>query len=133
MDGQGRHTVIGSSLVWPNGLAIDYESQSLYWADAMLDRIESSNTDGSNRHVLTTLGIHHPFSLTALGTNLYWSDWEVNAIMMGTSGLYLNARVFAVINGSKPMGLQAVSINRQPLGIALTHKTTTHTHMVTLQ
>lgn len=117
MDGKSRHVIISSNLVWPNGLAIDYASQSLYWADAMFDRIESSNTDGSNRHVLTTFGIHHPFSLTVLGTNLYWSDWEVFSIMVGTSGLYLNARVLAVINGSKPMGLQAVSINRQPLGI----------------
>ena len=119
MDGQEQEVVVGSNLVWPNGLTIDYTSQSLYWADAMLDRIESSNVDGSNRHVLTTFGVHHPFSLAILGSNLYWSDWTPRAIMTGTSGVYLRASVLITINGTDPMGLQAISIHRQPLGIIL--------------
>ena len=116
MDGQARQTVASSSLVWPNGLTLDTESQSLYWADAMLDKIESANVDGSNRHVLTTLGIFHPFSLTVLNSQLYWSDWDMDAILTGGSGLYLNARHLAHINGSRPMGIQAVSTRKQPLG-----------------
>lgn len=117
MDGNERHTIVASDLIWPNGLTIDIQSQSLYWADAMLDKIESSNVDGSNRHVLTTLGIFHPFSLTILNTQLYWSDWEVNVILTGSSALYLNARHLAHLNGSRPMGIQAVSSIRQPIGI----------------
>ena len=116
MDGQNRQAIVSSDLVWPNGLTINVHSQSLYWADAMLDKIESSNVDGTNRHVLTTLGIFHPFSLTILDTELYWTDWELDVVLTGSSGLNLNARQLVRLNGSRPMGIQAVSSTRQPSG-----------------
>ena len=116
MDGRNRHVIVSVDLVWPNGLAIDIESQSLYWADAMLDKIESANTDGTNRHVLSTLGIFHPFSLTVLERSLYWTDWEMDVVLTGSSDLYLNARHLAHLNGSRPMGIKAVSRLNQPLG-----------------
>ena len=116
MDGQQRRPIVSSNLVWPNGLAIDIQSQSLYWADAMLDKIESSNADGTNRHVLTTIGIFHPFSLTVHEAQLYWSDWEMDVILTGSSDIYLNARLLARLNGSRPMGIKAVSSANQPSG-----------------
>ena len=117
MDGRGKNAIVSSGLVWPNGLAIDVHSQSLYWADAMLDKIEAANTDGSNRHVLTTLGIFHPFSLTVLQSQLYWTDWERDVVLTGSSSLYLNARHLAHLQGSRPMGIKAVSSINQPLGL----------------
>ena len=117
MDGQQRRPIVSSNLVWPNGLTIDIQSQSLYWADAMLDKIESSNADGTNRHVLTTIGIFHPFSLTVHESQLYWSDWEMDVILTGSSDIYLNARLLARLNGSRPMGIKAVSSANQPSGI----------------
>ena len=117
MDGRQRQAIVSSGLVWPNGLTMDITSQSLYWADAMLDKIESSNADGSNRHVLTTLGVFHPFSLTVLESQLYWTDWEMDVILTGSSGIYLNARQLAHLNGSRPMGIKAVSSINQPSGI----------------
>lgn len=49
MDGSGRKTIIMEGVFWPNGLAIDYSSNRLYWADAKHHVIESSNLDGADR------------------------------------------------------------------------------------
>lgn len=51
MDASNRLVIISSDLTWPNGLAIDYESQRLYWADAGMKTIEYASLDGSNRKV----------------------------------------------------------------------------------
>lgn len=51
MDASNRLVIISSNLTWPNGLAIDYESQRLYWADAGMKTIEYASLDGSNRKV----------------------------------------------------------------------------------
>ena len=52
-------------LVWPNGLCIDYTRDVIYWADAKLDRIETSDINGQHRRVLVT-DIHHPFGLAVV-------------------------------------------------------------------
>ena len=58
MSGVGRRAIISSSLQWPNGLAIDFSAQKLYWTDAGMDKIERSNLDGSYRQVcLSTCAI----------------------------------------------------------------------------
>lgn len=36
LGGNFRTEVVNSSLVWPNGLTLDYEEERLYWADASL-------------------------------------------------------------------------------------------------
>lgn len=51
MDASNRTVIISSNLTWPNGLAIDYETQRLYWADAGMKTIEFGNFDGSDRQV----------------------------------------------------------------------------------
>lgn len=36
LGGNFRTEIVNSSLVWPNGLTLDYEEERLYWADASL-------------------------------------------------------------------------------------------------
>lgn len=36
LGGNFRTEIVNSSLVWPNGLTLDYEDERLYWADASL-------------------------------------------------------------------------------------------------
>ena len=79
MDGTSRLAIITSELGWPNGLAIDYECHRLYWADAQLDRIETSDLSGRLR-VQLVHGATHPFGLTQLGGYLYWTDWRSKSI-----------------------------------------------------
>lgn len=52
---------------WPNGLTIDYSAERIYWADAKLDKIETSDYFGDNRVVLVS-HIPHPFGITLVCT-----------------------------------------------------------------
>uniref|UniRef100_A0A670J4S2 Low-density lipoprotein receptor-related protein 4 n=1 Tax=Podarcis muralis TaxID=64176 RepID=A0A670J4S2_PODMU len=80
MDASDRLVIISSNLTWPNGLAIDYESHRLYWADAGMKTIEYAGLDGSNRKVLIGSNLPHPFGLTLYGARLYWTDWQAKSI-----------------------------------------------------
>lgn len=51
MDASDRLVIVSTNLTWPNGLAVDYQTQRLYWADAGMKTIEFGNFDGSNRQV----------------------------------------------------------------------------------
>merc|ERR1719354_378681 len=76
LDGTDRKEIITTDLVWPNGVAVDQVEDRVFWSDAKLDRLESSNLDGSDRvEVLKDLLTLHPFSLAVLEDTLYWSDW----------------------------------------------------------
>lgn len=43
LDGNNKRTIVQGQLKWPNGLVIDEASQRLFWADAGLDKIETSD------------------------------------------------------------------------------------------
>lgn len=49
MDGSNRISIVNEGIFWPNGLAIDFSANRLYWTDAKLHVIESSAFDGSDR------------------------------------------------------------------------------------
>ena len=78
MDGRARQILHNSQLVWPYGLTLDYQNQVLYWIDASLDKIESSNVDGTNRTLIANFALsspnYHPLSMTFFNNILYWSD-----------------------------------------------------------
>ena len=61
---------------WPNGLVIDYDGHRLHWADAQLDRIETTDLGGRFRFQLVQEATH-PFGSTQL---LYWTDWRNKSI-----------------------------------------------------
>ena len=60
-----RHVLLG----WPNGLAIDYLSDRLYWCDALLDHIQHAKLDGTDVQKITSNLIKHPFSLVVFKVN----------------------------------------------------------------
>lgn len=49
MDGRNRQSIITEGVFWPNGLALDYAIDRLYWTDAKHHAIESAKLDGSDR------------------------------------------------------------------------------------
>jgi hypothetical protein len=51
------------------GLSVDYKSKRLYWVDARLDKIETSDLMGQNRVTLIS-NVPHPFGLTVVSINL---------------------------------------------------------------
>lgn len=122
MDGRGRTVLINTNLVWPNGLAIDYETQIIYWADANLDKIEYSNTDGSGRTLLETgaTGLLHPYALTIDGDLLYWTDWQNNSIFAThkVHGVSQDGDINVIVDNLvvNPNGIEAITADKQPDG-----------------
>ena len=116
MDGSDRTVLHDTDLVWPNGLTLDYEAQILYWADASLDKIESSGVDGTNRRLITQQNVFHPFAITIHENTLYWTDLETNSVL--ARGLGLSENTITLYSGltTDPMGIQVVTTERQPQG-----------------
>lgn len=79
MDGTGRTALHTTNLNAPYALAIDYITQTLYWADYNLNKLESSITDGSNRRLLNS-NLRDPYAMTFFAGKLYWTDWSFNGI-----------------------------------------------------
>ena len=81
MDGSARRAIVTGNLGWPNGLTIDQTSNRLFWADAILDKIEVSNLDGGNRKlILSSEANIHPYGLAVHQNMLYWTDWIAKSI-----------------------------------------------------
>ena len=75
MDGSARQTIVTGNLLWPNGLTIDQATNRLFWADAKLDKIESSDLAGGNRQLMMSSSSDiHPFGLALHQDMLYWTD-----------------------------------------------------------
>ena len=56
MDGSQRRAVASRNVYWPNGLAIDYTRNHLYWSDAKYHIIETANLDGGDRRAVVSRG-----------------------------------------------------------------------------
>ena len=122
MDGSSRSVIVSTELGWPNGLTLDYSTQTLYW-----DKLEKSNVDGSmrTRLISPTNVVLHPFGITFYSNRLYWSDWEANAIftapasstLMDTTVFFSSQRFYGL--PFHPMQLHIVDEERQPFGIKL--------------
>lgn len=76
MDGKRRETLIDTDIVWPNGLAADYQANQLYWADARLSKIECIDLTTKKRREIIKEAAANPFSLSIFDNRIYWSDWS---------------------------------------------------------
>ena len=106
MEGSNRMALHTTNLQTPYALTIDYTTQTLYWADYALNKLESSNTDGSNRRLLTT-NIRDPYAMTFFADVLYWSDWSYDGIY--STHTASPSRVTSLLNvGADPYGIQVI-------------------------
>ncbi|KAL4613478.1 low-density lipoprotein receptor-related protein 5-like isoform X1 [Arapaima gigas] len=80
LDGTERESLFTTGLIRPAALALDNRLGKLFWADADLKRIESSDFSGANRVTLQDSNIFQPVGLTVLGENLYWIDRQQQMI-----------------------------------------------------
>lgn len=76
MDGFDRKVLISERLQYPNGLAIDYSSDRLYFADSGFKSIESVKFDGSARKTIIDEGLMHPFGIDIYDQKVYWTDMK---------------------------------------------------------
>ena len=115
MDGSSREVLHNTTLADTYAITIDYENQVLYWADYTLNKIESSDVDGSNRRTLSTV-VRDPYSIAYYNGSLYWGDDYYNRVLTGLatspgSGTYLGGSLSYDVHG-----IQVVSRETQPLG-----------------
>ncbi|XP_065578254.1 prolow-density lipoprotein receptor-related protein 1-like isoform X3 [Artemia franciscana] len=70
-------TVLASTLQNPDGIAVDWIGQNLYWCDKGTDTIEVAKLDGRFRKILIHSGLQEPraIALDPYHGYLYWSDW----------------------------------------------------------
>ena len=79
LDGSNRKVLVNTSLIWPNGITIDYVERKLYWGDAGTDKISCVSLDGTGRKVVLS-GPPHVFGVSILGDDIYWSDWQLRKL-----------------------------------------------------
>ena len=115
MDGSDRTVLHDTGLTWPNGLAIDYQLQRLYWADAFTDKIEYSSVDGTGREILLTVasGLHHPFAITIGGDQVYWTDWANFTVYTAHKQAAISILPVYSSFVVPPNGIEAVDPSRQ--------------------
>lgn len=74
MDGTNISVLHNTGLRTPYAIAIDYNSQVLYWADYSLRQIEMSSVDGLNRAVVTAVNVYYPWHMVFYDKQLFWVD-----------------------------------------------------------
>lgn len=116
MDGTNQTILHSTNLSAPYCLALDYSSQTLYWADYSLNKIEKSNTNGSGREVVTTSLVNDVWSLTFYNENLYWTDLSHDRIF--TAPVDNSSTSTFLYNGviGDIYGIKAVAKEQQPQG-----------------
>lgn len=74
-----RHTfdIVTESIISPDGIAVDWWTKKIYWADSDLNRIEVALYDGSLRTVLFSRDLDQPRALVLVPSEglIFWSDW----------------------------------------------------------
>ena len=116
MDGSTRDVLHNTSLSRPYALTLDYDNQTLYWADYNLRRIEKSNSDGTQRSIVTTSSVVYPIDITYYDGRLFWIDQlyrrvYTTAVSSPNSVSSLNTNL-----GSTPYSIQVVFDTRQREG-----------------
>uniref|UniRef100_A0A8C2DL15 Low density lipoprotein receptor-related protein 2a n=1 Tax=Cyprinus carpio TaxID=7962 RepID=A0A8C2DL15_CYPCA len=112
LGGNFRTEIINTSLVWPNGLTLDYDEQRLYWADASLQKIERCSLTGANREVIVSTAIY-PFAMTVYGQHIYWTDWNTRSIYRANKHDGSDQRVMLQNLPSRPMDIHVLSNSKQ--------------------
>ncbi|XP_022224795.1 low-density lipoprotein receptor-related protein 4 isoform X1 [Drosophila obscura] len=80
MDGHDRVIISSKRLIYPNGLAIDFDKSKLYFVDGGTKTLEYMNFNGSDRRVVIN-GLKHPFGLDVSDGRVYWTDWDTKSVM----------------------------------------------------
>uniref|UniRef100_A0A2S2QL46 Sortilin-related receptor n=1 Tax=Sipha flava TaxID=143950 RepID=A0A2S2QL46_9HEMI len=99
LDGSDVKTLINNeSVVWPNGLAVDYIAERLYWVDARHDYIASCDLHGNNmkKVIKDDEKVSHPFAVAVLKDWIYWDDWKQNSIFMSDKDLGAKIQTIAL-------------------------------------
>lgn len=112
LDGSERKSIINSELGFPTGLAIDFQTKKLFWADALQDKIETSDLDGKNRKVVIPHA-EHPFGFTLTSGYYYFTDWYNKSVIRSPKSGGQPEEVRHGLRGA--LEIRSVSADRQPI------------------
>lgn len=113
-DPKTRLALITTNILWPNALTVDYTIDKILWADAKVHTIETADLDGSNRRVILSQNVNHPFSITVFQDKMYWTDWVKECIYVANK---FTGEDRAVVRDGlfSPMDIHVYHQQRQPL------------------
>ncbi|XP_045625309.2 sortilin-related receptor isoform X2 [Procambarus clarkii] len=84
LDGTNFTVLFGVSTVgWPNGIAIDFQTDRIFFADARRDYIASADLDGRNMKTIISHSekVMQPFALGIYKSTVFWDDWTVYQVL----------------------------------------------------
>lgn len=125
-----RRIIVDNNIKWPNGLAIDNIEGRLYWNDAKILTIESSDFDGNDRRVILSK-VPYPYGIVIVGQHIYWTDWKTKALHRADK---TNAKDGIIIreNLEGLMDIRAIQVSFDQLSIFSCMPTTLKTFLLTL-
>ena len=111
-----RQVIVERNLGWPNGLAIDYILNRLWWTDAKQNSIESVDLNGNHRRIVLKGGtLAHPFGISVFMDNMYWSDWQKSAAFKANK--FTGKEEVTMMSGvHKAMDVKVIHREKQPRG-----------------
>lgn len=73
-------TIVSTGLSTPNGLAVDWIANNIYWSDSGVKVIEVARLDGSCRKVLIRENLDDPRAMILYPKKafMFWADWGAN-------------------------------------------------------
>lgn len=117
MSGEKRKTITELTFVnyaWPNGITLDYIQKRVYWVDAKLHSIHSTNYEGTMHKVVLKDEdiLSHPFDISLYENYIYWTDWKSDSVMRANKW---NGSEIQVIQRTKtrPYGITVMHSSRQ--------------------
>ena len=71
-DKSTRKVLIDRDIVWPNGMTIDYKEGRLWWTDARLGTVESTDLNGFDRKItIRSWFVRSSYGITVFGDSIY--------------------------------------------------------------
>ena len=119
-DAKTRVVLVKDNIYWPNGIALDYQTERLWWVDAKIAKIESVNLDGTNRRTEldgNDRDLGHPFSLDVFGEGIFWSEWRQNFLYRCTKKDLDKIAIMKRLKNMIPMDIKVVHPHQQIKGI----------------
>ncbi|MPC12440.1 Low-density lipoprotein receptor-related protein 1 [Portunus trituberculatus] len=82
MDGRLNRPLVVSNILAPAGLAIDYPTRRLYWADMKTNKVETVKLDGSDRQLVKHFSHEDgiPLSLDVFEDFVYFTTLHTNTV-----------------------------------------------------
>ena len=109
---------VSSVAGFPNALSIDYRAERLYWVDAKLDKIETSDLSGEHRVALLQQA-PHPFGLTVVSVFVSPHPFGLTVVSVFVSPHPFGLTVVSVFVSPHSCGRVNVFVSPHPFGLTV--------------